>query len=47
MTPGLHFWNGDLRAFAEEKGIDTVVFLNNLMATGGDYTVRCLEKLVD
>lgn len=41
------FWNGDLRAFAEEKGIDTVVFLNNLMATGGDYTVRCLEKLVD
>ena len=41
------FWNGDLRAFAEEKGIDTVLFLNNLMATGGDYTVRCLEKLVD
>ncbi len=41
------FWNGDLRAFAQEKGIDTVLFLNNLMATGGDYTVRCLEKLVD
>ena len=41
------FWNGDLRAFAEEKGIDTVLFLNNLMATGGDYTVGCLEKLVD
>ena len=41
------FWDGDLRAFAEEKGIDTVLFLNNLMASGGDYTVRCLERLVD
>ncbi len=41
------FWNGDLRTFVEEKGIDTVLFLNNLMATGGDYTVRCLERLVE
>ena len=29
------------------KEIDTVLFLNNLMATGGDYTVGCLERLVD
>lgn len=41
------FWNGDLRSFVEEKGIDTVLFLNNLMATADSYTVRCLEKLVD
>ena len=41
------FWNGDLRSFVEEKGIDTVLFLNNLMATADSYTVRCLEKLTD
>ncbi len=41
------FWNGDLRSFVEEKGIDTVLFLNNLNATADGYTVRCLEKLVD
>ena len=41
------FWGGDLAAFVEEKGIDTVLFLNNLMATADGYTVRCLEKLVD
>ena len=35
------------RSFVEEKGIDTVLFLNNLMATADSYTVRCLEKLVD
>ncbi len=41
------FWDGDLVSFVEEKGIDTVLFLNNLMATADSYTVRCLEKLVD
>lgn len=41
------FWGGDLVSFVEEKGIDTVLFLNNLMATADRYTVRCLEKLVD
>lgn len=41
------FWGGDLVSFVEEKGIDTVLFLNNLMATADSYTVRCLEKLVD
>ena len=40
------FWRGDLRAFVEEKGIDTVLFLNNLMATGDPYNVRCLEKMM-
>lgn len=41
------FWDGDLVSFVEEKGIDTVLFLNNLYATADSYTVRCLEKLVD
>jgi hypothetical protein len=40
------FWGGDLVAFAEERGIDTVLFLNNLMATADEYTVGCLEKLI-
>ena len=41
------FWGGDLVSFVQEKGIDTVLFLNNLMATADDYTVRCLERLVN
>lgn len=41
------FWGGDLVSFVQEKGIDTVLFLNNLMATADSYTVRCLEKLVN
>lgn len=40
------FWRGDLVSFVEEKGIDTVLFLNNLMATADGYTVGCLERLV-
>lgn len=40
------FWEGDLVDFVEEKGIDTVLFLNNLYATADSYTVRCIEKLV-
>ena len=40
------FWRGDLRAFVEEKGIDTVLFLNNLMATADPYNVGCLEKML-
>ena len=41
------FWRGDLRAFVEERGIDTVLFLNNLMATGDPYNVGCLEKMMN
>ncbi len=40
------FWEGDLVSFVQEKGIDTVLFLNNLMATADNYTVYSLEKLV-
>ncbi|MBE6653611.1 MAG: hypothetical protein E7610_09405 [Ruminococcaceae bacterium] len=40
------YWREDLRAFVEEKGIDTVLFLNNLMATGDKYNVSCLEKMI-
>ena len=40
------FWQGDLVAFATERGIDTVLFLNNLMATADSYTVTSLERLV-
>lgn len=40
------YWKGDLLSFVQEKGIDTVLFLNNLMATSDEYNVRCLEKLV-
>ena len=40
------FWEGDLISFVQEWGIDTVLFLNNLMATGDEYTVGCLENLV-
>ncbi len=41
------FWEGDLVQFVEEKGIDTVLFLNNLYATADNYTVRCIEGLVN
>ena len=40
------YWREDLREFVEEKGIDTVLFLNNLMATGDKYNVGCLEKMI-
>ena len=40
------FWRGDLRAFVEERGIDTVLFLNNLMASADPYNVSCLEKML-
>ena len=40
------FWREDLRTFVAEKGIDTVLFLNNLMATGDSYNVGCLEKML-
>ena len=41
------FWRDDLATFVEEKGIDTVIFLNNIMATVNDYTIRTMETLVD
>lgn len=41
------YWRGDLVSFVEERKIDTVLFLNNLMATADSYTVRCLKTLVD
>ena len=41
------YWREDLKAFVEEKGIDTVLFLNNLMATGDKYNVGCLEKMMN
>ncbi len=41
------FWDGNLVEFVEEKGIDTVLFLNNLYATADSYTVRCIENLVN
>ena len=41
------FWEGDLAELARVKGVDTVLFLNNLMATGDSYTVSCLERLVE
>lgn len=40
------FWRGDLASFVEENGIDTVLFLNYLVCTVDDYSVRCMEKLV-
>ena len=40
------FWRGDLVSFVEEHDIDTVLFLNNLMATADEYTVGCLERLI-
>lgn len=41
------FWRDDLATFVKEKGIDTVIFLNNMMATANDYTIRTMETLVD
>ena len=41
------FWRDDLATLVEEKGIDTVIFLNNMMATVNDYTIRSMETLVD
>ena len=45
------FWSifsqEDLASFVEERGIDTVIFLNNIMATANDYTIRTMETLVD
>ncbi len=41
------YWRDDLATFVKEKGIDTVIFLNNIMATVNDYTVRTIETLVD
>ena len=41
------FWRGDLATFVQENGIDTVLFLNYLVCTVDDYSVRCMEKLVN
>lgn len=41
------FWRDDLALFVEEHNIDTVIFLNNIMATANDYTIRTMETLAD
>ena len=41
------FTQDSLATFVEEHGIDTVIFLNNIMATANDYTIRTMETLVD
>ena len=41
------FWRDDLATFVRDNGIDTVLFLNYLVCTVDDYSVRCIEKLVD
>ena len=40
------FWRGDLTDFVRDNGIDTVLFLNYLVCTVDDYSVRCMEKLI-
>ena len=40
------FWRGDLTSFVRENEIDTVLFLNYLVCTVDDYSIRCIEKLV-
>lgn len=41
------FWRGNIEAFVEEQGVDTVLFLNNLVATGSEYTVGWMERLAN
>jgi len=38
-------WTGDLVKLVKEKNIDTVLFLNNIMATADSYTVECMEQM--
>lgn len=40
------FWRDDLTSFVRDNEIDTVLFLNYLVCTVDDYSVRCIEKLI-
>ncbi|MBQ7830208.1 MAG: hypothetical protein IJ345_08055 [Clostridia bacterium] len=41
------FWNEDLVAFVQDNSIDTVLFLNNIMATSTYYNIWTMERCIN
>ena len=41
------FWDEDLVSLVKDKGIDTVLFLNNLAATATNYNIWTLERCIN
>ena len=41
------YYNGSLAAFVEDKGVDDVIFLNNIVATTADARLSEMEDFID